>query len=340
MGLSKFETSDLGETQMELIERYLQAVKFALPKAHRDDIIKELRDSILSQIEEKETELGHPLSQDEQADLLKKLGKPSRLASGYRKRQSLIGATIFPIYWKILKASLGLAFLVLVAASIATAAVGKGFMESLGVLFRYPGVALMTFAWITLFFSALEFFGAKVRARDTWDPGKLPPLVKHEAGKSRFELITQLLMQTIFGIWWLAGLHSQYLLFGPGAAFFRLGPVWNAIYPLFVVIVLADVGLTAAMLVWPLWPQARSWARVIMSALGLLVCYFLVKSPDLFVAADPSLAQLQTLAKNINYGVHLSLTVLAIVSAIIIVREGVRLAGQRFSHVHHVTVGS
>jgi hypothetical protein len=28
---------------MELIERYLQAVKFALPQDQRDDIIKELR---------------------------------------------------------------------------------------------------------------------------------------------------------------------------------------------------------------------------------------------------------------------------------------------------------
>jgi uncharacterized membrane protein len=144
---------------MELIERYLQAVKFALPQEQREDIIKELRDNLLSQIEEKEAELGHPLSEDEQVELLKKLGSPMRLASRYRKQQYMIGATMFPIYWKVLKASLGLAFLVLVAASIATAAAGKTLMESLGVLFRYPGVALMTFAWITLAFSALEFFG-------------------------------------------------------------------------------------------------------------------------------------------------------------------------------------
>ena len=45
---------------MEMIDRYLQAVKFALPQAQRDDIIKELRDSILSQIEEKEATLGRP----------------------------------------------------------------------------------------------------------------------------------------------------------------------------------------------------------------------------------------------------------------------------------------
>ena len=153
---------------MELIERYLQAVKFALPQEQREDIIKELRDNLLSQIEEKEANLGHPLSEDEQVELLKKLGSPMRLASRYRKQQYMIGATMFPIYWKVLKASLGLAFLVLVAASIATAAAGKTLMESLGVLFRYPGVALMTFAWITLAFSALEFFGARLRLKDTW----------------------------------------------------------------------------------------------------------------------------------------------------------------------------
>ena len=56
---------------MELIDRYLQAVKFALPKAQRDDIIGELRDSILSQVEEKEAALGRPLNESEQVELLK-----------------------------------------------------------------------------------------------------------------------------------------------------------------------------------------------------------------------------------------------------------------------------
>jgi hypothetical protein len=94
---------------MEMIDRYLQAVKFALSPAQRDDIIKELRDSILSQVEEKEATLGRPLNEDEQAEMLKKLGSPIELASRYRKQQYLIGATMLPIYWKVLKASLALA---------------------------------------------------------------------------------------------------------------------------------------------------------------------------------------------------------------------------------------
>ncbi len=323
---------------MELIERYLQAVKFALPQQQRDDIITELRENILSQIEEKEAELGHPLGEDEQAELLKKLGSPMQLASRYRKQQHMIGATMFPIYWKVLKAALGLAFLVLVAASIATAAAGKTLMESLGVLLRYPSVALLTFAWITLTFSALEFFGARLRLKDNWDPRKLPPLAKHSPRKSSFELITQLLLQAIFGVWWLAGLHYQYLIFGPGIAFLHFGPVWQTIYPLFVVMVLVDVSITAAMLAWPQWAQGRSVSRLVMSALGLVVLYFLINASALFLPADASAAQLQALAKGINTGVHLGLVIAAIVTAVNIVVESARLIGRRLGLLHQATV--
>ena len=325
---------------MEMIDRYLQAVKFALPAAQRDDIIKELRDSILSQVEEKEAGLGRPLAEDEQADVLKKLGSPMHLASRYRKQQYLIGATMFPIYWKVLKASLGLAFLVLVGASVATAAAGKTFSESIAVLLRYPSVALMTFAWITMVFSALEFFGARFHVKDGWDPRKLPPLMKDDPRKSQFELITQLVVQTGFGVWWLAGLHYQYLILGPGIAFLRFGPVWQTIYPLFVLIVIVDLGLTASRLIWPRWTQGGQVSRLIMSALGLIVLYFLINTPDLFLAADTSTLQLQALAKNINYWVHVGLMIAAVVNVVNVVKETVLLIGHRLGRVHQAAVGS
>jgi hypothetical protein len=329
---------------MEMIDRYLQAVKFALPQAQRDDIIKELRDSILSQIEEKEATLGRPLNEDEQAELLKKLGSPIELASRYHKQRYLIGATMFPIYWKVLKTSLALAFVVLAAGSIATAAAGKTLTESLGVLFRYPSVALMTFAWMTMVFSALEFFGARLHMaglhiKEGWDPRKLPPLVKADPSKSQFELIAQLLTQTLFGVWWLAGLHYQYLVFGPGIAFLRFGPVWKAIYPLFVVLVIVDLSLTASRLIWPRWTEGGHVTRLVMSALGIIVLYFLIGAPDLFVASDANTPQLQALAKNLNLGVHIGLTVALLVNIYNVVKESARLIGRSLGRVLQGTVG-
>jgi len=325
---------------MELIDRYLQAVKFALPRAQRDDIIRELRDSILSQVEEQEAALGRPLSQDEQAELLKRLGNPLHLASRYYKQQHMIGAAIFPIYWKVLKAGLALAFLVQAAASVATAAAGKPFTESLGVLFRYPAAALTVFAWVTLVFAGLEFFGVKFHIADRWDPRKLPPLAKSDPPKSRFELIAQLVIQTIFGIWWLAGLHYQYLIFGPGINFFKFGPVWQTIYPLFVVLVLIDLAFTSAKLFRPQWTYGQRVARVVKSSLSLVVFYFLIKAPELFVPADPSAAHLKDLAETINFGLHLALQIAVIATIVGIVIEGVRLLGRKADAVKGATVGS
>ena len=156
--------------------------------------------------------------------------------------------------------------------------------------------------------------------------------------KSRFELITQLLLQTIFGVWWLVGLHYQYLILGPGIAIVRFGPVWQTIYPLFVVMVLVDVSLSAAMLIWPQWIQSRSVTRLVMSALGLVVLYFLLNAPELFVAADSSAAQLQGLAKGINYGVHVGLMIAAVVNVVNIGVESVRFIGRRLGRVHQATV--
>jgi hypothetical protein len=324
---------------MELIDRYLQAVKFALPQAQRDDIVNELRDSILSQIEEKEATLGRPLNEAEQVELLKKLGSPTHLASSYGKQQYLIGGNMFPIYWKVLKWALGLAFLVHAASSIAMAAAGKPFIESLGVLFRYPSAALTVFAWVTLIFAAMGFFGAKFGTDDHWDPRKLPPLVKQSPRKSRFELIAQLVIQTIFGVWWLAGLHYQYLIFGPGVAFFRFGPIWQTIYPLFVVTVVVDLSFTAAMYVRPQWTQGRNVTRVVMSALGLVVLYFLITAPELFVAAEANAAEFQPVAKIINSGVHLGLIIAAIMNIVNVVRGLARLIWQKLGGAHPAAAG-
>ena len=47
---------------MELLDRYLQAIKTFLTGKNQDDILLELRESLLSQIEEKEQSLGRPLT--------------------------------------------------------------------------------------------------------------------------------------------------------------------------------------------------------------------------------------------------------------------------------------
>ena len=87
---------------MELVDRYLRAVKLFLPRTQQNDIIKELSEDIRSQIEDRETERGRPLNADEQATLIKQLGHPALLAGRYGRRQHLIGPEVFPFYALVL----------------------------------------------------------------------------------------------------------------------------------------------------------------------------------------------------------------------------------------------
>src|SRR5215471_9440096 len=100
------------ETAMELLERYLQAVKKYLPLKRQDDIIAELRANMESQIEDRESELNRPLTQGEFDDLLRKMGHPMVVASRYQPQQYLIGPTLFPMYLYVLRIALLWAFII------------------------------------------------------------------------------------------------------------------------------------------------------------------------------------------------------------------------------------
>src|ERR1700722_19012024 len=89
---------------MELLDRYLQAVRFWLPKAQQqEDLLAELGEDLRSQIEDQETELGHPLDQAEMAAILKKCGSPMMVAGRLGPQRQLIGPALFPIYEFVLK---------------------------------------------------------------------------------------------------------------------------------------------------------------------------------------------------------------------------------------------
>ena len=324
---------------MQLIDRYLQAVKFALPKPLRDDIVQELKDSLLSQIEEREAALGRPLTEDELVELLKKMGSPMRLASRYRDQQGLIGPTVLPIYWKVLKAALGLAFLAQVMAGIATAAAGRALSASLEPIFHYPNVALTVFAWVTLTFAALRFFGGKIQVSDQWDPRKLPAVVKEERKTGLVESIAGLVVGAIAAVWWLAGLRNPWLVFGPGASFMTFAPVWLRLYPLFVALGVAEVLRHGLEIVRPYAARLHRVARLIIRTFSLVVLVCLIRARDVFVSVAPGNQQMQPLLENINSAIRLGLLVAAVVIAAQFLVDAWNLMVGR-SKQAHAAVGS
>src|SRR4029077_7606627 len=105
---------------MDLVDRYARAVAKALPEEQREDIIGELSEDIRSEMEDKQSELGRPLTEEEIEALLRQRGNPLLLAARFRQDHrsvafgpQLIGPVLFPFYIKVLSFNLGLTFIII-----------------------------------------------------------------------------------------------------------------------------------------------------------------------------------------------------------------------------------
>ena len=216
---------------MELLERYLQAVRFFLPRHQQDDIVRELSENLVSEMEDRKEACGRPLTPDEEADILRRHGHPMLVAGRYQTRQQLIGPAFFPIYVVALKMGLAVALLVTaVLAIVGSMLTGDPIRHFVQALLAYPGRALMVFAWTTLSFGGLDYAQSHLKLGHTWDPRTLPKLVRREHWTSRGHSLFEFLITVAFIVWLLLIPGAPHLLLGPAASFLELAPVWRLAY--------------------------------------------------------------------------------------------------------------
>jgi hypothetical protein len=206
---------------MELVDRYLHAVKFWLPRAEKDDIIAELSEDLRSQIEEKESELGHQLADADVEPILKRFGPPMAVAGRYLPQQFLIGPTLFPIYRVVIRALLLYFLLPWLLLWMGIAIFSPDFRAD------HPGVALFASLepwWLactwslfinTLIFAVLDRSKARQHLVDSWNPRSLPPvrdLNRISRGSTIFELVVAI---GALAFWvQLDTFHSVFHIFG------------------------------------------------------------------------------------------------------------------------------
>jgi hypothetical protein len=201
---------------MDLLERYLQAVQTYLPKGQQEDIIRELSANLCAQIEDKEAELGRPLSEDEMAALLKKHGHPRFVASRYRQPRYLIGPALFPQYWLVMKIILAVVAFSYGVAAVVMLAESNPIAQVLAAVFSFAGAVLPTFAWVTIVYGVLDLCNTKFRLIEKWtkewnekfDPRKLPtvrsvPEDPRAKPISRSLTVFELFFTFAFLLWWL-----------------------------------------------------------------------------------------------------------------------------------------
>lgn len=270
----------------ELVDRYLQAVRFWLPKTQRqEDLIAELGEDLHSQIEEKEIELGHPLDQDEVSAILKRCGNPMIVATRLMPKRFLIGPTLFPVYQFVLKMVL-LWILVPVFIFI----VGPVNLASTGG--DWGSAALHTFGdlWsgvfiaagiITLVFAVLERTHAQIGGECKWDPLSLPPLQKQERKTPLVQTVCELVFGW-FGLTWLLLLpHNPFLILGPAAAFLKAGPIWHTFFLPIVLLAVVALLRSGMILARPQWTWFPISSQLLHTILSLIVLKFMISAAQM-----------------------------------------------------------
>jgi len=266
---------------MELLDRYLQAVRFWLPKSQQEDIIAELSSDLHSQIEDRETELGHPLDNAELEMILRRCGSPIVVASRYRPQTQLIGPALFPIYLFVLKVTLLWTmvpvFLLIVGPATFLSSPNHGFalLQTIAELVRAEITAA---AIITLVFAMIERTQARMKLFEKWDIRSLPPVAKQPRPPSRTQSVFELIF-AIIGILWLLAVPSvPFLILGPASAFLTASPMWHTFY--LPVVLLAFLGLArdCVSIARPDLTWFPAVGRLVITGLSLVLLHFILSA--------------------------------------------------------------
>src|SRR5579884_552479 len=190
---------------MDLIERYLQAIRFWLPRGREDDILTEIADDLRSQVDDRQAELGRSLTEDELVGLLKERGQPVLVASRYLPRQHLIGPALLPAYRFVLKLVILWILAPLYAFIVGPLEVSSAanpVTAVIATIWQFATSAVFTLGVVTLVFAIMDWRPHESTFK--WDPRKLPRVRSLTARPvSPYQAIAEIVMAALMTTAWI-----------------------------------------------------------------------------------------------------------------------------------------
>ena len=328
---------------MDLLERYLQAIRKYLPwnlsRARQEDILAELRANYESQLEERESDLGHKLTEGEMTDWLKQLGSPMHAAARYQPVQYLIGPALFPMYLYVVRLAVLWSAVVSLGVNLVLVWTGAAHAGSIvEAIFRVPAVIFTAAAWVTLIFAVLEYIKNNQphllpqldEISTEWSPANLSPLDPGSGCARKQPTYAKAAAEVIFGWfflgWLLLVLKHPFLMFGPGVIYFQTGPfniapVWWTFYWVAVAFNFGQVLWNTMDLVSGAWRKPSPLKPLFFKAGGLACIGVLLFAANHVYATlkDPAASSAEkynAMLNQINPGIHIAAMVLFLMVAI------------------------
>jgi len=323
---------------MELIDRYLNAVRFWLPRAQEDDIIAELGEDLHSQIEERATELGRALNEDELAEILKKRGDPMSVASRYLPQRYLIGPALYPAYMVVVRLVVlwvVLPILIFIAAPIAIATAADPALAGIKAVWDTAMGCVFAMGVITLVFAIIERH--PIKELEKWDPRKLPmiparPLKSLSDPKpvDRATAIVEMAGSVLFTAFFLRFIWFRNS-FNLGDAHIVLTPVWRTVLWPMLLIGLSGLPIGWISLAFRANTRLRSGMRMAVDVASLGVLGVMARAGALITLTVRNLPadQVAQAAKWTDLGTRLTLAAAGLGIIVDLIQEGVRYVRAR-----------
>ncbi len=282
---------------MELLAKYLQDVRSYLPREQQDDILKELSDNILSQLEDKEAELGRPLTAVEQEAIIKQHGNPITVAGRYQLDtrsvafgRQLIGPVLYPFYIRVLGIALGVSSLAHVAIANALYAAGQSITVD-GVIWSIIVHLTVLFGIATLVFTVAQTNMTKFP--DRWGPVEQAFDLPAAAGKAenpRIAAFAEFVILLVVFLWLLNVEVSQIPDRGAGSLGLTLAPIWGTLYIPALLLTFAGMVRSALVVVRPDWSRLRRRINVLLDVSSLLLVGAACTAGEWIVFTNPAAA--------------------------------------------------
>jgi len=304
---------------MELLDRYLNFIRFLLPRGKQQDIIDELSADLRAQITDKEAELSRPVNESEFEAVLKQCGHPLLVAARYQADQQLIGQPFYALYLFALKMVQWVLFplLLVVGALVALFRV-----HPVLALIASVGDAIMSCIYIvgvlTVAFIVLEKLQTKLTFLEDWKPRDLPkvPVVPDPLQIPRSASFGGFAGLLLFILWWTGVIgipqlpHVHFLNAIPGGFFW---PV--------LLLAGAEMLLHLMNLFLPWWTRKRAAFRLLVDASSLALLAALATTWPWFslrietsaqLDVTPSSHDVAVLEQVVNLSLLISLGVMAL----------------------------
>ena len=280
---------------MNMVERYLGSVAWALPQATREDIISELRDDILSRIEAVEAGSGRAATEAEIATVLRATGHPATVAARYSGQNGLLPPEAVPWWWAHVRALAGLIGVLAAAGAVLATLSGTPLVRAVVQAFAHGAGSFLQ--WLGVLTLVYLVFARHIYPRTlaSWNPARLPP-VTHEPSPhmARFANAIGLVLGVACLLWWTGAVRAPRIPDG-----LQMGPALQQLYWPILVLLLLGIAHTLVEMFQPARRRLIAVLVLVAAIVAIACASYLLRNRPLVMVVDGSMVA-RGLAAGIN----------------------------------------